>query len=623
LKASSRLRLVKVLLLFAILFGIAEARLAWVQLGIGGKKQAHAVLQRQAALQHADELVLDNGRGHFLDRNGVMLTGKTVRALAAFPAQGMPRGTEEELGELSDILGADRDRLAEWLDELRTADVWRAEGGKQAYSLSEEQAARIRSLDLSGIAVLPYRNRYPDEAAFDPLQAIGYVSQDPSHLRETYGKRLADLRINETDPIGGAGLEHSLDRLLRGTGPTKAMQLTDGARRPLKGLGIHVASPDNAHYPLQVKTTIDAGMQRAVTEVLDKHGIRRGAVVVLDAGNADVLAMVSLPAFDPGRIGAAGTDERNHALLAVAPGSIFKTVTLAAALEAGITDVTERFYCDGTYGRYGLKCWHEGGHGLLTLEEAFAESCNVVFAALAERLDPALLQSTADKLGIGRQVGWSAERFVDGQPLRLLPEEQAGAVFADLEAAKDGGVRTGSGIGQRDVRVTPLQAANLAVTLLHGGKVLAPRIVSEIRYADGGRMARLHPQTASSAHGKIGQDTAAFVRKAMESVVAKGTAASALKTSVWPLAGKSGTAELAGRDAGSNHHWFIGYGPAKGKARFAVSVLLEKEPAGLRNRAGAVFGDIMEALRLLEEGRTRKDQPATAVPSAGAEAGKR
>lgn len=606
MKGAIRLRLFQALLLLAILFGVAEARLAWVQLGFGRSETTHASLERKAVLQRSDSLVLDSGRGHFVDRNGALLTGETVRALAAFPAQGGPHGTDEAIGKLADILETDRGRFQAWLDNLKAADVWREGDGKRAYALTERQAAQIRQLELSGIAVLPYRNRYADWEALSTLQAIGYVSQHPERIGQIYGEQLRTGLMNKNDLIGGAGLERSLDRLLKGIGPTKAIQLTDASRRPLEGLGIRVMAPDNPHYPVQVKTTLDLRMQRAAANVLNDHGIKEGAVVVLDADNADILAMVSLPAFDPEHIGVAGTDERNHALLAVPPGSVFKTVTLAAALEAGVTNVKEKFYCNGTYGRYGLRCWREHGHGVLTLEQAYAESCNVVFAALAERLDPALLQKTAERMGLGRQVGWSVSRFIDGEPLRLLPEEQPGVIFADLEKAKDGGVRTGSGIGQRDVRITPLQAANMAVTLLHGGTVLAPRLVSEIRYADGGLLASLPPQKAASGQGAISPRTAAFVRRAMEAVVTKGTAADALKDAVWPLAGKSGTAELAGTRSAYNDHWFVGYGPAKGKARYAVAVLLENERVGLRNRAAAVFGDIMEALRRIDSERSPK-----------------
>jgi cell division protein FtsI/penicillin-binding protein 2 len=368
----------------------------------------------------------------------------------------------------------------------------------------------------------------------------------------------------------------------------------------LEGLGLRMTAPNNPHFPLQVTMTLDLDLQHVVEKVMKKYGINKGAAVVLDAANADIMAMVSLPQLNPYQIGAAETDERNHALIAVPPGSIFKTVTLAAAIESGVTTWDEKFHCNGHYGKYGLKCWREEGHGTLTVEEAFAESCNVVFAELAERMDPAWLQITGERLGLGRMVGWNTGKFTDGRPLRLLEEEEAGTIFLDHTSAKDGGVRTGTGIGQRNVRVTPLQAANMAVTILHSGHVFAPRLVKEVRYANGGLMTPLPVQSAESKYGRIRPRTAALLREAMRSVVLEGTAAKALEGAVWPLAGKSGTAELAGKHKARNDQWFVGYGPAKGKPRYAVAVLIEDQPAGLRNRAASLFGAIMDGLYLQE-----------------------
>ncbi|CAM3982070.1 penicillin-binding transpeptidase domain-containing protein [Cohnella lubricantis] len=599
-------RLLVATLALGAAFGIVMLRLAWLQLA-GGQAVRSAGTSALAFLQRSDSLVLDSGRGQFYDRAGRKLTGETVWALTAFPEPGLHRvqsgGEKEEqqqLARLAEIVGAEPAELKRWLHSIREADVWRLPGSKQAAGLTDEQAEAVGKLDLAGVAALPYRNRYPDGLPIAPLHAIGYISQNPERLMELYGEQVAAHEMRVTDRTGGAGLELSLDRLVKGVGRTEAILMTDAARRPLEGLGLRVTAPDNPHYPLRVKTTIDLNAQLAVEQTMAKHRIHQGAVVVLDTADADVLAMASLPRLDPDRIGDPATDARNHALIAVPPGSVFKTVTLAAALEAGVTTRQERFRCTGEYGRYGLHCWKTGGHGILTLEQAYADSCNVVFAALAERLHPEALQKTADRLGLGRRIGWNTGRFIDGGPLRLLQEEESGTVFKDVAKGRDGGVRTGTGIGQRDVRISPLQAANLAVTLLHDGRVLAPRIVSEIRYADGGLAAELPPQTSPSAYGRIRPQTAAALRRAMKAVVAEGTAERALADSKWPLAGKSGTAELGDKQPKRNDHWFVGYGPAEGKARYAVAVLIENQPAGARNRAADVFGDIMAALRRLD-----------------------
>lgn len=596
-----------VLLFFLLLFSVEGARLAWLQLGFGGSRTASSSLAQRAFLQRSDTLLLDNGRGQFRDRNGKLLTGVTVQSFAAFPDDGIARGTEQKLQQAANSLGVKAESLGNWLAGLREPEVWKGTQSDRALDLTKSQILEVQEADLLGVAVLPFRNRYP--IGFSPIHAIGYISQHPERVRQVYSKQLANHHMNVTNAIGGSGLERSMDRLLQGVAPTSVMQVTDATRRPLTGLGLRMTVPDNPHFPLQVTTTLDLDMQRVVEKVLKKHGISKGAAVVLGAANADILAMVSLPQLDPYRIGAKGTDERNHALIGVPPGSFFKTVTLAAAIESGITTLDEKFHCNGHYGKYGLKCWREEGHGELTVAEAYAQSCNVVFAELAERMDPAWIQITGDRLGLGRKIGWQTDKFVDGQPLRLLEEEEAGTIFNDRITAKDGGVRTGTGIGQRDVRVTPLQAANLIVTVLHNGHVFAPRLVKEIRYADGDLMTAFAVKSAGTKHGEIKAKTSAMLRERMRAVVLEGTAVHALEHSVWPLAGKSGTAELAGKQKTRNDQWFVGYGPAKGKPHYAIAVLIEDQPAGLRNRAAAVFGDIMDELRLQEQHSQKAAEP--------------
>ncbi|BBI34813.1 peptidoglycan D,D-transpeptidase FtsI family protein [Cohnella abietis] len=593
------MRGIYVLLLFAIIFGIEGARLAWLQLGLGGMQAASKSLAQSAIQQRSDELLLDNGRGQFRDRNGRLLTGITVQSLAAFPGNGMPRGSEEQVRLLANSLGVEPLWLHNWFKELREPGVWQEEHSSLAINLTEKQIKAVELSHLLGVTVLPYRNRYPKEVT--PIHAIGYISQHPERLWEEYGQQLLNHHMHVTNAIGGAGLEKSLDRFIQGVAPTKVMQVTDATRKPLEGLGLRITAPDNPHFPLQITTTLDLDIQQLVQSVLSRYGISKGAAVVLDAANADILAMVSVPRLDPYHVKATGTDERNQALAASPPGSVFKAVTLAAALESGVTTWKERFYCDGHYGKYGLKCWKKEGHGELTLEEAFAQSCNVVFAELAERMDPAWLQITAERMGLGRKVGWNTDKFIDGKPLRLLGEEEAGSIFLSKQAAKDGGVRTGTGIGQRDVRVTPLQVANMAVTILHQGHVFSPRIVKEIRYSDGDLMTQVAIQSAKSKYGQIEPQTAKLLQQGMRSVVVAGTASSALKSAVWPLAGKSGTAELAGKQKARNDQWFVGYGPVAGRPRYAVAVLIEDQPAGLRNKAASLFGAIMDGLRLLEQ----------------------
>lgn len=121
------MRAFRALLFIAILFGVEGARLAWLQLGFGGARTASGSLNQSAFLQHSDGLILDNGRGQFRDRAGRLLTGVTVQSLAAFPDNGMPRGTDQDVRLLASALGVEASKLGTWLAGLREPEVWKGE----------------------------------------------------------------------------------------------------------------------------------------------------------------------------------------------------------------------------------------------------------------------------------------------------------------------------------------------------------------------------------------------------------------------------------------------------------------------------------------------------------------
>src|SRR5690606_30762102 len=121
---------------------------------------------------------------------------------------------------------------------------------------------------------------------------------------------------------------------------------------------------------------------------------------------SDVLVMANRPNYDPLHPDPQADDWANRAIRAQVPGSIFKIVIAAAALEYRVVRPHEAFVCNGEYGKYGFRCWKPGGHGRITFREAFAKSCNIAFAHAALRLKPEQIERTADALGIGRLIGW-------------------------------------------------------------------------------------------------------------------------------------------------------------------------------------------------------------------------
>ncbi|MDQ8738846.1 penicillin-binding transpeptidase domain-containing protein [Paenibacillus sp. LHD-38] len=649
-------------------------RLAWLQL-IPGSASA-AVLsseatrggwQRLSVQQRQRNLVLDTGRGDFYDRNGKAITGETYSAVALFPVRRDVRGQEKDLSVLSGILGVSVEQLQQRWDAVREPVFWKVDHQMRPLRLTDAQKVRIEKLHLNGIRVLPYRNRYLP--GFEAKHLIGFTSQHPEWLQTEQAEDLALGKRKLADQVGGSGLEKSLDKLMHGVGATSVSYFIDGRNAPMHGLDLRITQPNNRYYPLKTMTTIDLELQNEIEDYVDAHGLKEGAVVVLDASNADIVAMVSRPQLKPGQFHTSdGTEWSNHALKAVAPGSVFKLVTEAAALEAGVVNQNESFYCSGEYGKYGLSCWKEGGHGHLTLKEGLAQSCNIVFATVAERLTAEELKRTADALGIGQQAGWHREKAFGpfSEPLRLLEEEERGQLFpipikasstlvghgedmrlepgsgtqkrrqksgekvqldelgsaveaggragkrdALLEAreqaatlaAVDGGTLAQSGLGQRDVRMTPLQAANLIVTLLNEGRVMEPRLVSEIRYANGQRMVKLPAQRAQASRGRIKPATAHALLRGMAAVVDHGTGRT-IRQGRWAVAGKSGTAETTRAGIDRNHQWFAGYGPIK-KPRYAIAVLVENQPPGSSNQATKIFRGVMDIAARLAEGDNR------------------
>ncbi|MBH5317073.1 penicillin-binding protein [Paenibacillus sp. GSMTC-2017] len=593
-------------------------RLMWLQLLPGTATSTAPVThardnwKRLAVVQRQRSLVLDTGRGDFVDRYGRPMTGETYMTAALFPVRPTIRGSEEQLAALAKLFNVTYTELNNRWNAIREPEFWHEPKQNNPIRLTSSQVEKINGLKVEGIRVLPYRNRYLP--GFDAKHIIGFTSQHPEWLKEKHKEKLTFGKRKISEQVGGSGLEKSLENLLHGIGETSVSYFIDGRNSPLHGLDLRIVQPKNNYYPLQVVTTIDLLLQNKIEHYADKQGLKEGAIVVLDSKNADIVAMVSRPKLKPGQFRSGdGSEWENHALKAVEPGSIFKLVTAASAIENGVVERHERFHCDGEYGKYGLSCWRDGGHGDISLQEGLAQSCNIVFATLAERLSGKQLQKTAKSLGVIGLIGWHSSKAYGPfpHPFRLLEEEEDGRVFSseliDEEGEKiDGGAMAQSGIGQRDVRMSPLQAANLIVTLLNGGRVKEPRLVSEIRYANGQRMAVLKRRDAAVGSGRIKLATAKSLLRGMEAVVDHGTGRS-IRQGQWAVAGKSGTAETVKAGVARNHQWFAGYGPVQAP-RYAVAVLAANRSPGSSHQATKLFRGVMD---IAAKHEAVKSKPAT------------
>lgn len=586
-----RNRLIALLVVGAVMWAALLGRLGWIQVWAQRSFSERGIDLVEASVRQRERvLVLDTGRGPIVDRQGRPLTGRTVRALAFLPVARRAVPNDAATRRLAAILRADPDRLARWFREAKGPDFWRDARGRLV-ALTAKQARAVAALGLPEVRVFLVAERYPEGGV--ARHVLGFVSQNPDLVRRLYREGWGRADVPLTQLVGAAGLERSFEPFLQGVGPTTLAYFTDARGNVLSGLGLRLRAPDNPFYPLELVTTLDRPLQQALERVADRFPLRDGAIVVLDAKTAEVRAMVSRPAFDPRHPYATGDAWRNRALMRTPPGSVFKIVVAAAALEEGVTTEEERFFCPGELGKYGFSCWKPGGHGHLTMAEGFAQSCNLVFAELATRLGGETLERYARALGVTGTVGWAEAPFFRLPRLAQFAEEEAGQVFARPEEKADEGALVQTAIGQRDVRLTPLAAANLVVTLLNGGTPVSVRVATELRYQTGASFVVFSKRRLPDASG-VSPYTAYRLRKLMRGVVEEGTGKT-LAAHPWKLAGKSGTAQAVLGHRRVNHHWFVGFGPAQ-EPSYAVAVLVRGQNLEGENRATRLFGEVMAVL---------------------------
>lgn len=573
------------------LMAILSLRLAWVQLVMKQQpipRSVHTMVEA-SLIQRMRGIVLDSGRGHFTDRNGRPLTGKQIWTVVLFPmGEQELRNSHHQLVKLARILGVNQDQLLKSWGNLKGPTIWHGDNKRIPHALTKDEIKQIQELKLPNLKILPYEQRYEDRQS--GMQWLGYVSGQRKENLFYHGK--AEL-------VGNSGLEKTMDSLIRGEGPTVVYFPIDSRNEVIHDIKAMVQAPDNPYYPLRIVTTIDIDIQKEIENVTEKAGMKKGAVVVLDTRNADIVAMVSRPFYNPEHIRPSEGQWESRGLNAVTPGSIFKLVTAAAVLENELSYPEEHFDCTGEYGKFGLSCWKKGGHGTISLREGFAESCNVVFATLAERLSAQQLSNAATALGFGQTVGWRTEQFLGISSFTPLDHEEKGSVFSSSVDTSDAGVRVQTSIGQRDVTISPLQAANAIVTLLHGGVKTKPRIVQQVRYANGQLLQDIEPLRELVAKNSISRETSSILLEWMKQVVQDGTGSSALKNRKWSLAGKSGTAQVQQKGRTRNNQWFVGYGPV-GKPRYAAAVLVENRSPDSSHQAAEIFGQVFDFLASFE-----------------------
>ncbi|MFD3760391.1 penicillin-binding transpeptidase domain-containing protein [Streptomyces sp. NPDC058622] len=324
--------------------------------------------------------------------------------------------------------------------------------------------------------------------------------------------------------------------------------------------------------PGDVLTTIDKDVQKAGFDALQG---KQGAAVAIDPATGQILGIVNNPSFDPGRIAGANDKEawtelsadQGKALENVAlrkpqaPGSTFKLVTLAAAIENGLvtdidtpTGIKAPYTIPGTRTDLPSEAPAEMCNNV-SARVALRLSCNNVFAELAHRLGQDKMRAMAEKFGFNTQID---------TPVRTNPPSS----YPSAKMSVDQVAQTG--IGQFDVQATPLQMAMVTAAVENGGKLVAPHMVSQVTDANGNVLESFKdPKSEQVMKGK----TASMLREAMKTVVSEGGGKPA-QVSGAEVGGKTGTAQRGVNNSLSPLAWFTSYGKLNGK-QIAVAVVIE------------------------------------------------
>jgi penicillin-binding protein 2 len=579
----TRLRLLATVL--GVGFLAVAAQLAYLQILSG---------ERLAALSDKNRLRLRPiaaPRGILFDRTGLPL----VDNRPAFTLVVVPRDVPD-LGALVDRLASlvqtPASELRERLARVSSDSPWPI---RLSRGLTLDEVARIEEwrLDLPGVTVeVEPQRAYP---------GVRFAAHLLGYVREASDQDLGRGGLRRGDLVGQTGLERLHDEHLRGRDGGEQVEVDAYGRL------IRVLDRQEPVSGAHMYTTIDRRIQQAAEDAL---GARAGAVVVMDPRNGDVLALASHPAFPVERFSRPLDREAwlelvqdptrpllNRAVQGLyPPGSLFKLVVAAAALQSQVITPFDRLACprQWVFGGRPYHNWEDHHRGALTLHEAIQFSCNTFFYQLGLKVGPERISHMAQQFGLGKVThsGLTGER----PGLVPSPAWKRGA----LKDKWHPGDTVSLAIGQGLITVTPLQMARMMAAVANGGTLWKPRLVDRVVTPDG----RLIREETPELQGRVELAPVVFefLREALAAVVAEGTGKQARVPGV-RVGGKTGTAQThefrsdadrKRRD--QDHAWFAGFAPVDEPQ---VVVVVFAERAGLGGQVAApIARDVLKAVFL-------------------------
>ncbi|WP_425061171.1 Stage V sporulation protein D [Sporomusa carbonis] len=552
--AYSSSRIDRLVLFFFIVSGLLVIRLFYLQV----------IYAPQLALEglsiRVQELPVDVARGEILDRNRLPLTNTTQQySIVVFPGQ--INNMIETLAKLDNVAALPRKQVEAKLRRLNGSEYpFRLVDG-----IDSSVAQKINELQIPGIVAVAEKVRY----GYGTLAAhvVGY--------------------INSADNKGVSGIEGMYDDLLRGSQPEYVAAVVDASQQLIPGLGYKRMKFTIGNRENNVVLTIDKEIQQKVEDIMDRT-IEKGAVVVMRPNTGEILAMASRPTFDANNLSKYLAQDSapllNRSVSAYQPGSVFKLVVAAAALENKTVTMDDVFfdpgYIDVNNVRFQGWDYDQAPKGRLTITQAMAHSSNPVFIQIALKLGPEKLIAMAKKLGYGSRTKLDFSNENEGnlpEPDQLYPGDLANLA-----------------IGQGFCEATPVQLAQTVATIVNDGIKVDPYIVSALTNPEGATIKSFQQPHPSSR--VMSRKTAERLREMMAAVTHYGTGQAAYVEG-YGSAGKTGSAETgrinaAGR--GINHAWFAGYTPLE-HPKYVIVVFVEEGMSG-GNVAAPIFRDIAEAI---------------------------
>jgi cell division protein FtsI (penicillin-binding protein 3) len=556
-------RVVVLLAVFALWSAAIAARLWDLQV------LRHDEFVRRAGRQQQRVIELDPPRGTIYDARGRELA-VSVEVESAFAVPREIEDADAAATRLATLLGLDRERLRRQLAGDREF-VW------VARKLDPPQVAALRGLDLPGIYFLEESKRYYPLRS-TAAQVLGYVG---------------------TDNQGLAGLEAGYDRVVAGR-PGRRTVLRDARSGMAMPPGLPSAAPEAG---ADLHLTLDAEIQSIAEEELgaavERLRARSGSAVVLDPASGAVLALASWPGFDPNRFQDADEEAWRDRPVADAyePGSTFKMVTAAAALEQGLIDPDERLDCEmGGITLAGVRIADHHPFGILPFRDVIAKSSNVGIIKTSLRLSNRDFYDVIRGFGFGRTSGID---LPGESPGLLMPVERWPALAKAY-------ISFGQGIS-----VTPLQLTLAFGAVANGGRLVQPYVVREIGSGPDARL--LHD--APLVRGRpVSTRTIATLTQLLAGVTVEGGTGRAAAVAGYPVAGKTGTAQKAepgrGYLADQFVASFVGFAPIARPAIVAAVVL--DDPRGNYHggeAAAPVFEEIARKTLLYLGVRPERERP--------------